>query len=285
VEGPLTSKLGPKQIQIVSDRLEEFKSYIPSNFSRKCRGLNELAHFKATEFRTFVLYVGPFALRKILNKDKFDHFLCLHVAIYILVSEAQNEEWVTFAGELIEKFVSEIPKLYHKELIVYNFHSILHLHDEARIYGCLDNFSAFEFESYMQKIKRLLRSHSSHLSQVVRRIEETVNSNYDDPAAISKYIRGKGFSSSGRDNCYRTTDKKYCIIKSISPFVVQYLEVIDISWYPIKSSKLGIYKVIKYGDIVEVLPQILCRKCIFLRTPNEVTGYVVPLCNSDLTSN
>lgn len=281
VEGPLPHKLSVKQVRLISNKLEAFRKYIPSNFSRKCRGLDQLRHFKATEYRTFLLYIGPFSLKRVLTTEKFDHFLHLHTAMYILATETQSNEWLNFAEQLIDKFVSLIPKLYYKEMMVYNFHSLTHITDEVRIHGCLDRFSAFEFESFMQKIKRLLRSNSCHLSQVVNGLEEITRNNFNHTTAAGNFTRGKSLSINDRDNCYLTDDGRYCIIKCFNPLCVQYLDVCDIKWYKTQSSKLGVCKVLKLCETVEIHIIKLRRKCMFLRKVDSDLGYIVPLCNSD----
>ncbi|ODM93427.1 hypothetical protein Ocin01_13254, partial [Orchesella cincta] len=58
----------------------------------------------------------------------------------------------TRPGLLLERFVSEMEELYGQTSIVYNVHSLLHVHQDALIYGSLDNVSAFPFENYLQKI-------------------------------------------------------------------------------------------------------------------------------------
>ncbi|ODM88991.1 hypothetical protein Ocin01_17691, partial [Orchesella cincta] len=58
------------------------------------------------------------------------------------------------------------------EMLTYNMHSLQHIHLDCKIHGSVDNFSAFEFESYMQVLKRLVRSNRLHLSQVVKRVQE-----------------------------------------------------------------------------------------------------------------
>lgn len=51
-------------------------------------------------------------------------------------------------------------------------HSVIHIPDDALIYGKLDNVSAFPFENYMQILKRLLRAKNLPLEQAINRIEE-----------------------------------------------------------------------------------------------------------------
>jgi hypothetical protein len=105
-QGPLSVRLGPSNILKISRRLICFKQYIPSEFNRKCRSLKDLKHWKATEYRTFLLYLGPLALRGILNEKMYTHFLLFHVAMYILISDcAFRKEWVLYPGELLNNFV------------------------------------------------------------------------------------------------------------------------------------------------------------------------------------
>ena len=157
-------KLAPRCIKQVSLRLIGYAKFIPKNFVRKPRSLKELSHWKATEFRTFVLYVGPLALKRILQSDRFDHFMLLHTAIYILISEAAfQSEWVNYAGELLRQFVFKVPSIYDKHLLSYNMHSLQHLHLDSLTHGPLDRISAFNFENHMQTLKRLLRTNHQHL--------------------------------------------------------------------------------------------------------------------------
>jgi len=48
----------------------------------------------------------------------------------------------------------------------------LHLSDCVRLFGSLDNFSAFPFENFMQKLKKMVRKSSQPLQQVIRQIVE-----------------------------------------------------------------------------------------------------------------
>ena len=64
-------------------------------------------------------------------------------------------------------------KLYGSNMLAYNVHSLIHLADDAQIYGSLDNVSAFPFENYMQTLKKLLRKLHLPLQQAIHRIYET----------------------------------------------------------------------------------------------------------------
>ena len=83
-EGPRPFRLGPFQISQISGRLKNITGLIPSGFAQQPRGLDELKRWKATELRTFLLYVGPIVLKGILRPEKHIHFLSLSVSIRIL---------------------------------------------------------------------------------------------------------------------------------------------------------------------------------------------------------
>lgn len=59
---------------------------LPTDFARRPRDLDCLKKWKATEFRLFLLYLGPIVLNKVFNKNRYMHFMSLHVAITILAS-------------------------------------------------------------------------------------------------------------------------------------------------------------------------------------------------------
>lgn len=97
-------------------RLEMFRHTVTSDFIRKPQTIAELNHWKATEFRTFLLYTGCFVLHKIAQYDIFAHFVNLSVAIRIPISDrlSVSSEYGTFAYELLLYFVSQSAAMYGK---------------------------------------------------------------------------------------------------------------------------------------------------------------------------
>lgn len=157
-EGAKKFKLSVTQKAQVNSRLQIFRSSVTSEFSRKPRTLNDLPHWKATEFRTFLLYTGFFVLHKIMNDDVLEHFLTLVVALRILACQklAADSSKRTFAHQLLLYFVSQAADIYGPEFMVYNIHCLVHLSQEVELFGQLDNCSAFGFENYMQTMKNYM---------------------------------------------------------------------------------------------------------------------------------
>lgn len=144
-KGPKKCKLNVPKIENVSRRLSKIcRDNYPVEFSRRPRQLKLFKFWKATEFRAFVLYLGPVVLANVLPDGLYKHFLILHCAIYILCSDiGQNEEWRLYANDLLHCFVQNVPKFYCNEFLVYNIHHLLHLARDVCNFGKLDSFSAF----------------------------------------------------------------------------------------------------------------------------------------------
>lgn len=131
-----------------------YAPYIPSEFCRRPRTLEELPRYKATEFRLFILYLAPVVLKKYLTDDIYQHFLLLHCAIRLLYNPNNLDDNLATARQLLIKFVSDFSIIYSEEKLSYNIHMLLHLVDCVHQFGCLDSFSNYKFENHMQILKK-----------------------------------------------------------------------------------------------------------------------------------
>lgn len=66
-------------------------------------------------------------------------------------------------------FVQEFAEIYGDHNLVYVVHSLIHLAADCLKHGPLDSFSAFPYESYLGRLKRLIRSKKLPLAQLVNR--------------------------------------------------------------------------------------------------------------------
>jgi hypothetical protein len=229
-----------------------------------------------------MLYVGPVALKGILDKVKYEHYLLFHTAMYILVSDAAfNKEWIDYAGSLLKEFVAKIEVVYYKGLLTYNMHSIQHLHSDSAVHGPVDRFSAFDFENYMIVFKRMLKAKSLHLSQVVKRVveRESLSETLISPKKLKVPISFKF-----NDNCYITKSNLVCIVKSFDKLTDTYEVVVSskskrASHYPCKSSIFGIYLCSDFNQLMHLPSSDLQKKCI--KIPFKDKYFCIPLCNSD----
>ena len=181
-EGSRPHKLSAGQLTLISNNLVQYKGLLPSEFVRQPRELKELKRWKATEFRQFLLYTGPVVLKHVLSEEKYEHFLCLSLAMRIVLDE-DNEfraEYNEYAKDLLCYFVPKCRELYADTFTVFNVHSLHHIVDDANFYNCsLDKISSFPFENHLQVFKKFIRKAQNPLSQMVRRIEEFDNFNVE----------------------------------------------------------------------------------------------------------
>lgn len=137
-------------MQAISSNLLSFRPHICSDFSRYPRGLNDLPRWKATEYRLFLLYTGPVALKGIQHDECYKHFIYLHICFRILLTPNMSIELIDFSEKLLTYFVDKFEKLYGKHFISHNVHGLLHIVDDYRKFGTLDRCSCFPFENYMK---------------------------------------------------------------------------------------------------------------------------------------
>lgn len=55
---------------------------------------------------------------------------------------------------------------------MYNVHNLLHIVEDCRVQGPLDNFSVFLFENYLGQIKKLVKQGYLPLQQIANRLNE-----------------------------------------------------------------------------------------------------------------
>lgn len=86
IKGPLNVRLPSSKINQLSNLSISFKSEFPCGSSRKPRALIEIAHWKATEFRSFLLYIGPIILKNVVSVDCYKNCIDLNISMNILLS-------------------------------------------------------------------------------------------------------------------------------------------------------------------------------------------------------
>lgn len=163
------------QVQRISDRLLNIAVSQPRELQRKIRSLSNFGYFKGTEFRSFLLYAGPVALKDILPIHQYQHFLLLHSSISILCDKETCTTHTDLVRNMLNTFVNDMAEIYGDENVIYNVHCLTHLVDDVQLFGSLDEFSSFPFESYMFQIKRLLHKNSQPLAEISNRIIEMHN--------------------------------------------------------------------------------------------------------------
>lgn len=159
---------------------------LASDVHRSVRSLNCLKFWKGTEFRTFLLYIGPVLLRSSLRKEEYCHFLKLYGAV-VLCSHGKYSDKLNFAENLILEYFEEYIELYGIGSITSNVHNLTHVINDVRKFGILPNISTYAFENCLYGLKLRLRTCNRPLEQISRRIFE-LNIDYREPIEFNNDI-------------------------------------------------------------------------------------------------
>ncbi|XP_035707120.1 uncharacterized protein LOC118435320 [Folsomia candida] len=293
VKGDLPYRLRSQKTLQIGSRMQLFRKYFPSCFQRLPRSVVHVDNFKGSEFRSFILYTGAGALVDIIPRREYKNFLRLHCAMFILLSKkADNLEWNGVAESLLKEFVTKCIILYGVKFAVYNVHGLLHIHDDAILFGNLDQISTFPFENYMQQIKRWIHSHNYFLEQVSKRILENEILHIDMKKRNEVKINEKPWYTKiykRNGNCFMLKTGKIIVFREYLhllenakvKFMVQYFEHLQrVDHYPIDSTKLGIFLADKLGDkvCVELQESDLLHQCT--RLPYKKYFMCFPLLHS-----
>lgn len=132
----MNCRFSRSQIQNLSSELVNFSQFLPREFQRRFyKGFKELTHFKATEYRTLLLFVGPYLFQKYMRPEVYNHFMLLSFGIYCLVSEKYHKLYHSHAKACLMNFILQFPDIYDTRGLSYNVHVLQHLSDYVLIYG------------------------------------------------------------------------------------------------------------------------------------------------------
>ena len=168
-------KLDNKTIECIDRRLVTMQKYFPVEFQQDPDPLTFLATWKAMQRHSFLVYTGVIAFRDILCMEKLHHFCLLMMAAQILMCRVDNTpqrqqilaDRAAVADKLLRYFVQESVRLYTADIAALKMHEVVHLVNDYLRFGPLDSFSAFRFESFLGKLKKLVRGHCHPDIQVI----------------------------------------------------------------------------------------------------------------------
>nr|CAI5844559.1 unnamed protein product [Callosobruchus analis] len=172
------TKLSKQQTDSISHILEQCNRNKPTEIARAIRGLKTLKFWKGSEYRTFLIYLGPVVLKDFLDKAVYEHFLTLSCAVVIL-SCNEYLKYLEIAQKLIENYINGFIKIYGVDSVSSNVHNLCHVVDDVKKFGPLPSISSYPFENHLGYLKSLLRHGKLPLSQMAKRVIELSKLNYE----------------------------------------------------------------------------------------------------------
>ena len=120
---------------VVNNRLSRFR--LPyQEFSRQFRSLDRLKLWKASEFKSFLLY-GFVTFTGCIHPNLLAHLFCLSSAIRILLEEASDREKRETAAFLLDTFRKNLTLFYGESSESFNMHSLAHLVQDVSYFSLI----------------------------------------------------------------------------------------------------------------------------------------------------
>ena len=233
----LACRIPPSRLIHFNEMIIICSKYLPFEFKRKLE--NEIEHWKATQFRTCFLFLGPFIFKNFLPDNYYRHFLLLNFSVYVLISDEFHIQFLEHARSCIKRFVHQMTELFGSASLIYNVHCLLHICDFVERFGQLDSFSAFPFENFLRHIRRKIHGNFKPLEQITNRILESSG----HKSTTSRKDTSPKIGEQSPDNCFCLTDGTVLLVTKINGNTIVGLKlefVEDLYDYPYASRLIGI---------------------------------------------
>lgn len=129
---------------------------VPNFVRRLPRSIKFVKKWKASEFRTWLLFFSLPVLARFLPDKYVQHWALLVWASFLLLQDKISPSDLDTADELYRMFNEQLSGLYRKQDYTYNNHQLLHYKLMVRFWGNLQLISAFSFEGNNGVLARMI---------------------------------------------------------------------------------------------------------------------------------
>jgi len=131
----------------------------PHDFSRAPRSIaKNRKHWKASEFRNWLLYYSLPLLISTMPPLYLHHFALLVCSIHVLLQSKVSEIQIQAAEQMLKDFYHMLPELYGISSCTLNAHCLSHLAMYVRLWGPLWTHSLFGYESLNGHLTSMIHS-------------------------------------------------------------------------------------------------------------------------------
>lgn len=141
----------------------------PVEVTRAPRSIKDRKFWKASEWRSFLLFYALPVLSGILKKKYWSHLFLFVFAIHTLLQDAIKVTHVDIAEQALRKFVHNFEKLYGARNVSFNVHLLMHLAASVHNWGPLWATSTFPFESFNGTLLNFFNGTTHVSDQIVKR--------------------------------------------------------------------------------------------------------------------
>ncbi|XP_039304914.1 uncharacterized protein LOC120357714 [Solenopsis invicta] len=127
----------------------------PCEITRVPRSITERQLWKASEWRNFLLYYSSACLFNLMHRTYIKHWSLLVFSMHIFLKDKITENEFYVGERSLKKFVFQTETLYGQEFMKFNVHLLLHIPKSVSAFGSLWAHSAYPFEHYNGRLKKL----------------------------------------------------------------------------------------------------------------------------------
>eukprot|EP00732_Lithocolla_globosa_P000935 Lithocolla_globosa_v1_NODE_372_length_4260_cov_144.514388.p1 type:complete len:466 gc:universal NODE_372_length_4260_cov_144.514388:4075-2678(-) len=165
-----------KKVALVDSLL--LKIMPPSFVTRLPRSIGKhRKHWKAAEFRNWMLYYSPIILQNVMHEDLFVHWIMFVSALWILLGTSISPADLQIANRLLILFYFVFEKFYGKVHCTMNIHNVRHLAQSVLENGPLWVSSCFPYESMNGSLLQFLTGTNAVHWQILYRSSMFLNLN------------------------------------------------------------------------------------------------------------
>lgn len=157
----------PNQLALINRRLTSI--VCPTKITRSPRSIYDRRLWKASEWRSWLVWYSLTCLRGILPDKYLLHLALLVTAIQICLQDVITPDMLENARVLLIKYVIKVQKYFGKESMRYNVHLLLHITKSIENWGPLWTHNAFSFENENRLLLQLKTSPYLVTIQIARR--------------------------------------------------------------------------------------------------------------------
>lgn len=159
-------------IGLINEKLLNIKP--PAHIPRVPRALSEVAYWKCSELKAWLLHYSLPVLDGILDSNYMKHHATLVAAIQLLSADTVSSSDISTARVLLNEYVAQYPDFYHPYFMTINVHLLLHLPDLVEKLGPLWVFTCFPLEALNGEILNLVHGTRWAEKQIASSVQLTL---------------------------------------------------------------------------------------------------------------
>lgn len=189
---------------------------VPFECNRVTRDLDDMAYWKANEWKTWMLVAVPI-LNGILKFPYLNHFSKLVHAVCLLTADKICVDYLHLAKKLLVDFCNNVKTLYGERFCSFNVHLLLHAADCVRNWGPLWSYSLFQFEHTNGMLSKYFAGTRQICMQIVRKVILSQQVRTFGLNGFKNEMARSFFVSLSEGRRYAVNAKKFGIVTCLGP--------------------------------------------------------------------